>query len=76
MHADRSVERSRDMGWTDPNRIQDDGARLAEGGDPRRERAWQHGTLDIPMTGSAARGRWSTSPHCTERERGARWPLG
>ena len=76
MHADRAVDRHRDMGWTDPNRIEDDRARLGEGGETRRDREWQHGTRDIPATGSAARGRWHTSAHCTERERDEVWPLG
>ena len=76
MHADRPADRHRDMGWTDPNRIEDDRARLAEGAETRREREWQHGTRGSPATGNAARGRWSTSPHCTDREREEAWPLG
>lgn len=76
MHAERPADRHRDMGWTDPNRIEDDRARLAEGHETRREREWQHGTRPSPATGSAARGRWSTSPHCTDRERTEAWPLG
>ena len=72
MHADRH----RDMGWNDPHRIEDDRAQLMMRGEGRREREWQHGTRAAPATGSAARGRWSSSPHCTERERQDRWPIG
>jgi hypothetical protein len=68
MHADRPADRQRDMGWTDPNRIEDDRARLAEGSESRgmaarharhtrhgerRARSLEH---EPPLHGSRARG--------------------
>ena len=70
------AERHRQLGWTDPNRIDDDRAHLADGYDARLREHRHQGPRAAPATGNAARGRWSVSPHCTDRERADPWPIG